>query len=141
MSRNWLAITEGFAMPEKSRGAALTIFALLFGLLAISNFLKPFVGFVFMGVRLKGTGNAIMGPLFGILLVIYAYGIWTMRRFALPVAYIYTAWVIVNTVLFSMKHRSEPHPSLAFSIAATAIGIGVPLATAIILSRRQDDLT
>jgi hypothetical protein len=130
----------------KSRGAALTIFAILFGLLAISNFSKPFshdpgIGFVFMGVRLKGTGNAIMGPLFGLLLATYAYGIWTMRRWALPVAYIYTAWVVVNGVLFSMKNRAEPHPSLAFSIAATAIGIGVPLATALILSRRQNDLT
>ncbi|HLX04720.1 MAG TPA: hypothetical protein VKR28_04255 [Candidatus Binatus sp.] len=130
----------------KSRGAALTIFAMLFGLLAISNFMKPFshdpgVGFVFMGVRLHGTGNAIMGPLFGFLLLVYAYGIWTMRRYALPVAYIYTAWVIVNGVLFSMKNRSEPHPSVLFSIAATAIGIGVPLATAIILSRRQADLS
>jgi len=130
----------------KSRGAALTIFAILFGLLAISDFMKPFshdpgVGFVFMGVRLKGIGNAVMGPLFGLCLAIYAYGIWTMRRFALPVAYIFTAWVVVNTVLFSMKNRNEPHPSLAFSIFATAIGIGVPLATAIILSRRQNDLS
>ncbi|HEY6298477.1 MAG TPA: hypothetical protein VIW95_02445 [Candidatus Binatus sp.] len=133
-------------MAGKSRGVTLTIFALLFGLLAISNFSKPLshdpgIGFVFMGVRLKGTANAIMGPLFGICLVIYAYGIWTMRRFALPVAWIFTGWVIVNTVLFSMKNRSEPHPSLAFSIAATVIGIGVPLATAIILSRRSADLT
>jgi hypothetical protein len=133
-------------MAGKSRGVTLTIFAILFGLLAISNFLKPFshdpgVGFVFMGVRLKGTGNDIMGPLFGFLLVIYAYGIWTMRRFALPVAYIYTAWVIVNGVLFSMKNRSEPHPSLASAILYSAIGIGVPLATAIILSRRQAELT
>jgi hypothetical protein len=133
-------------MAGRSRGVTLTIFALLFGLLAISNFSKPLshdpgIGFVFMGVRLKGTANAIMGPLFGICLVIYAYGIWTMRRFALPVAWIFTGWVIVNTVLFSMKNRSEPHPSLAFSIAATVIGIGVPLATAIILSRRSADLT
>jgi hypothetical protein len=133
-------------MAGKSRGVALTIFALLFGLLAISNFSKPLshdpgVGFVFMGVRLKGTGNDIMGPLFGICLLIYAYGIWTMRRFALPVAYIYTAWVIVNMVLYSMKNHSETPPSLAFTIGATAIGIGVPLATAIILSRRQADLT
>ena len=64
-----------------------------------------------------------------------------MRRFALPVAYIYTAWVVVNMVLFSMKNHTEPRPSLLFTIAATAIGIGVPLATAIILSRRQNDLT
>src|SRR3984957_3283419 len=75
---NW----GGFSMAGwKQRGAALTIFAILFGLLAISNFFKPFshdpgVGFVFMGVRLKGTGNAIMGPLFGLCLAIYAYGIW-----------------------------------------------------------------
>ena len=133
-------------MAGKSRGAALTIFAILFGLLAISNFLKPFshdprIGFVFMGVRLHGTGNAIMGPLFGFLLLVYAYGIWTMRRFALPVAYIYTAWVIVNMVLYSMKNPADPHSSIVFTIAATAIGIGVPLATAIILSRRQADLT
>ena len=133
-------------MAGKSRGAALTIFAILFGLLAISNFAKPFshdpgVGFVFMGVRLKGTGNTIMGPLFGFLLLVYAYGIWTMRRYALPVAYIFTGWVIVNTVLYTLKHRSEPHPSIATTIASTAIGFGVPLATAIILSRRQADLT
>ena len=72
-------------MAGKSRGAALTIFAILYVLLAISDFAKPFshspgVGFVFLGTRLTGTGNAIMGPLFGFLLLVYAYGIWTMRR-------------------------------------------------------------
>src|SRR5579863_5296175 len=96
-------------MAEKSRGTTLTIFALLFVLLAISDFAKPLshspgVGFVFMGVTQSGTPNDIMGPLFGICLLAYAYGIWTMRRYALPVAYIYTAWVIVNLVLFSMKN-------------------------------------
>jgi len=133
-------------MAEKSRGTALTIFALLFVLLAISNFLKPFshdpgVGLVFLGVRLKGQGNAIMGPLFGLLLLIYAYGIWSMRRFALPVAYIFTAWVIINGFLFSIKNKNEPHPSPLVAIATIAIGVGVPLATAIILTRRQADLT
>ncbi len=134
-------------MAEKSRGAALTIFALLFVLLAISNFAKPFshdpnVGFVFMGVKQSGTGNTVMGPLFGLLLLVYAYGIWTMRRYALPVAYIYTAWVIINMVLFSMKNSHVPQrPSLLVAIISTAIGIGVPLATAIVLSRRQADLS
>ena len=133
-------------MAGKSRGAALTTFALLFVLLAISNFLKPFshdpgVGFVFMGVRLHGTGNAIMGPLFGFLLLIFAYGIWTMRRYALPVAYIFTGWVIVNTLLYRHNYSSAPKPPLYFAIASTVFGLGVPVATAIILSRRQDELT
>jgi hypothetical protein len=132
-------------MAGKSRGAALTIFALLFVLLAISDFAKPFfhdpgVGFVFLGHKLTGTGNAVMGPLFGVLLVIYAYGIWTMRRYALPVAYIFTGWVIVNGVLYSHIYRG-PQPPLYFTILANAIGIGVPLATAITLSRRSADLT
>jgi hypothetical protein len=145
MCRNRIATRRESTMAERSRGAALTIFAILFALLAISDFSKPLshspgIGFVFMGVRLTGTGNMIMGPLFGFLLLVFAYGIWTMRRYALPVAYIFTAWVIVNTVLFSMKHPSE-HPPLAFALASTAIGIGVPLATAIILSRRQGELS
>jgi hypothetical protein len=133
-------------MAEKSRGLALTIFALLFVLLAISDFAKPLshspgVGFVYMGVRQSGTANAILGPLFGFLLLVYAYGIWSMRRYALPVAYIFTAWVIVNTVLYTIKNHAVEHPSLLVAIVTTAIGIGVPLATAIILTRRQDDLT
>jgi hypothetical protein len=133
-------------MAEKSRGPALTILALLFALLAISDFLKPFhldpnAGFVYMGTKLTGTANAIMGPLFGFLLLVYAYGIWSMRRYALPVSYIYTAWVIVNMVLFTVKNRNAPPPSPIFAIASIAIGIGVPLAAVIVLRRRSADLT
>jgi hypothetical protein len=146
MCRNRLEAGEGFSMAAKSRGAALTIFALLYVVLAISDFAKPFshspgVGFVFLGHRLTGTANAVMGPLFGALLLVYAYGIWTMRRWALPVAYIFTGWVIVNTILYGYLHRSDPQPPLYFAIGTTAIGIGIPLATAIILSRRSNDLT
>ena len=127
-------------MAEKSRGTTLTIFAILFTLIAISNFLKPFHlfpndGFVLMGTKLTGTANAIMGPLFGFLLLIYAYGIWAMRRYALPEAYICAGSVIVNMVLFSMKSRN------ALAIVSIVAGIGIPLATAIVLSRRSTDLT
>jgi hypothetical protein len=132
-------------MAQKSRGITLTIFAILFVLLAISDFAKPLshspgVGFVFLGTRLTGTPNAIMGPLFGFLLLAYAYGIWTMRRWAVPVAYIFTGWVVLNTVLYSMKNRDAPQPSVAVAIGSIAIGIGIPLATAILLSRRRADL-
>ncbi len=131
-------------MEEKSRGAALTTFAVLFALLAISNFLKPFhlgpnEGFVFLGTKLTGASNAIMGPLFGFLLLVYAYGIWAMRRYALPVAYIFTAWVIVNMTLFSLKNQDTQ--SLAANLASAIVGIGVPLAAAIVLRRRIADLT
>jgi len=133
-------------MAQRSRGVALTIFTLIFVLLAISDFAKPLshspgVGFVFMGHRLTGTGNAVMGPLFGVLLLIFAYGIWTMRRYALPVAYIFTGWVVVNMVLYSMNNSDTPQPSLIFKMITLAIGIGIPLAAAIVLSRRSAELT
>jgi hypothetical protein len=78
-------------MTKSSRGALLTTFAVLFAILAISNFLKPFhldpnAGFMFFGRKTHGLANAILGPLFGALLVVYSIGIWGMRRWALPIA-------------------------------------------------------
>jgi hypothetical protein len=133
-------------MAEKSRGLALTIFVLLYVLLAISDFAKPFshspgVGFVFAGTRLTGTANAIMGPLFGLFLLYYAYGIWSMRRYALPASYVFAGWVVGNTIMYAIKNSGAPKPSLVVAIASTAIGIGVPIATAIILSRRSAELS
>ena len=74
----------------RERGAFLTIAAVLFGLLGVSNLLKPFqiggaeTGFVFFGQRLAGMANTIIGPLFGLTLLAYAIGIWGLRRWALP---------------------------------------------------------
>ena len=54
-------------MAETKRGQALSIFAVLFALLAVSNLLKPLqlggeqiTGFVFFGQRLAGTANTIV---------------------------------------------------------------------------------
>ena len=82
-------------MPNKPRGVTLTILALLLGLMAISNFGKPFshntgVGFVFLGTRLSGLPNMIIAPIFGIILAVYVYGIIAMRKFALPIAHRFT---------------------------------------------------
>jgi hypothetical protein len=131
-------------MADKSRGATLTIFALLFAVLAISNFLKPFhldpnEGFVFLGTKLTGAANAVMGPLFGIILLVYSYGIWAMRKFALQVAYIFLLWVLLNMTLFAVKNQSTQ--ALAANLVAAIVGIGVPLASAIVLHRRRADLT
>jgi len=57
-------------MPNRSRGAALTILAMLLALMALSNFHKPFAhhpgeGFVFFGARLAGTANEIVSKIPG----------------------------------------------------------------------------
>lgn len=128
-------------MPGKSRGATLTIFAILFALLAISNFSKPFshqANFVFLGTRLTGTFNVIMSVVFGFILLAYAYGIWAMRKFALPLAYFYAPWVVLNMVLFTMKYPSDQ--PMAAGIGMVIVGTGIPIASAILLSRRRADL-
>ena len=136
-------------MPDRSRGAVLTIFALLFVLMAISNFGKPFshnpgVGFVFFGTRLSGMRNIIIAPIFGILLIVYAYGILAMRKFALPLGVAYAAYVIVNMPLFLIRYHGSPvmqEHSWAYLVPYPFIAIGVSSGAAALLYRRKADLT
>ena len=130
---------------ERKRGWFLTTVAALFVLLAISNFLKPVLanertGFVFFGHRVSGIPNAILGPVFGLILIAYAIGIWQMRRFALPLGWVYAAYVVANGVLFSMYTTDKP-PSAAFMVATLVLGLGVPIGSAIALTQRRAELS
>ena len=132
-------------MEQGSRGWFLTVAAILFGLLAISNFLKPVLanantGFVFFGQRLSGVPNDILGRLFGVILVVYVIAIWQMRRFAMPLGWAYAAYVIVNMILFSMKTTDKP-PGPAFVVATLVVGLGVPIAAAVTLTMKRARLT
>ncbi len=132
-------------MASEERGPALTAFAILFGMLAVSNFLKPLqlggpqhTGFVFFGHRTSGAANAILGPLFGFYLLVYALGIWRLRRFALPMAYVYAAYVIVNMIAFTMRGEGQPGVRyVIFGVVYALVAIGVSGGAALILSRRK----
>lgn len=135
-------------MAQAQRGTALTIFAILFGLLAVSNFLKPLqlggaqTGFVFFGERLSGTANAIIGPLFGLYLAVYAFGIWTMRRFALPMGHAYATYVVLNLILYGFRGTYPDTVSYKiFTVVYAAIAIGVSAGAAVLLTQRKAELT
>jgi len=135
-------------MPAGARrDPALTVFAVLFACLAVSNFLKPFrlggerTGFVFLGQRLTGTANAIVGPLFGLYLLIYAVSIWRMRRVALTMGWAYAAYVVVNLLLFNLRMPRPPGAGyLVFGIAYIAVAVGVSSGAAWALTKRKDAL-
>jgi len=124
----------------------LTTFAVLFAMLAVSNLSKPFhlnpnVGFVFFGGKTNGIANAILGPVFGLMLIVYAIGIWRMRRWVLPIAYAYAAYVILNLLLYTIRNAgSADQPSARFMLGYMAIAIGVSAGSAILLHRRRSEL-
>lgn len=135
-------------MANSRRSGALTILAILFAILAVSDILKPLhlggatTGLVFFGKRLSGTPDAILGPILGIILLIYAAGIWRMRRYALYLGYAYAIYVTVNLVLFSVRNpppasRGEMIFGLAYIVFALAFSWG----TAVLLSRHKAELS
>ncbi len=127
-------------------GRSFKFFAVLFGLLAISNAAKPFelsgdAGFVFFGKRLSGTPNAVLGPLFGLCLAVYAFGLWNKRAFALPLGVAYAAYVVANLVLFQYRMPASAQPGIAFALVYTAVAIGVSAGAAYLLVRHRDELS
>ena len=135
-------------MANSRRGGFLTTMAVLFVLLAIEDILKPLhlegptTGLVFFGRRLSGVPDAVLGPLVGIFLLIYAAGIWRMRRYALYLGFAYAIYVTINLVLFT---ATNPVPTSrgdqVFGIVYSILALVLTWATAILLNRHKDELT
>ncbi len=131
-------------MERKSRGTLLTVFAICLGLMAVSNFLKPLklgshAGFVFFGLKLSGIANTVVAPIFGLMLAALAYGIWTMRRFALPLACLYAGYVILNVLLFTLRTYGISNMPLLW-ILFVLVAVGVSSGTPIVLTQRKAEL-
>lgn len=136
------------ARIETPREALVTTLAVLFGLLGLSNVTKPLsqalwpqstAGFVFFGTRLHGSANAIVGPLFGAVLGAYAFGLWTRKRWVVPLAGGYAVYVIANLALFAAKTPLEETGGALglFVYAAVAVGVSSGTATYLFLHRAE----
>lgn len=107
----------------------LRVLAVLFGLLAVSNFLKPFTvddktGFVFFGRRLDGTPNLIAGWSFAVLLAAYAAALWREKAAALPIGIAYAAYVSANLFLFVLRSPAATGNAAIFGIVYTVLALG-----------------
>ena len=137
---------------QTGRGTLLSVFTVLFVILAVSNLLKPLqimgaeTGFVLFGTRLTGTANLIAGPLAGLYLLAYAYGIWQMKRFTVGMAHAYALYVVLNLLLFMYKGQPETaEPSgvvMSLTFAAYPIvAVGISAGAAIVLTKRKHELS
>ena len=145
-----MAVTEeservSVAPPE--RGLALTIFAVCFALLAVSNLLKPLqlegecTGFVLFGIRLAGHANTIASLIAAAYLLLYASGIWRMKRWALPMGHFYATYVLLNLFFYSMIHTRPPGIGyFLFMVIYSVVAIGFSVGAAVLLTSRKDEL-
>jgi hypothetical protein len=132
-----------------SRGIFLTVMAILFVVLAISNITKslqhirtPHLGLVIFGYRLQTVlANAIFGPIFGVVLLAYAWGIWRMKRWVLPIAIIYAMYVPWNLVLFWFANGGDPHRSLSFIVRYLAVALTGSVGTGLYLAYHRERLS
>lgn len=123
----------------------LRTFAVLFALLAISNFTKtlelaPEHGLVFLGRRQNGMSNVLAATLFGAYLATYAYGLWNARRFALPMGILYAGWVPLNMYLFTIRSPEELGTNSLFGITYMVVAMTVSMGAVVVLLRARREL-
>jgi hypothetical protein len=128
----------------KTERIVLRIFAVLIALRALTNVFKPFgagSGLVLFGKLLSGAPSFVLAPLLGIYMLIYAYGIWSLRRFALPMGIVYAVFVAFNVSLFPIFEPLPPEvQGWKYGVFAV-VAVAIPSATVWLLSRRKAELT
>jgi hypothetical protein len=133
----------------RERGAFLTVMAVLFGLLTVSNLSKPFqhlrdpthLGIVIFGVRFESFwSNLLLGPIMGVVLGAYAYGVWTLKRWVAPLSIVYAFYVPLNLVLFWYAQTGPEIPPLRFILVYLAFAFTGSIGTALYLAYHRDKL-
>jgi uncharacterized membrane protein (DUF2068 family) len=134
---------------RRERGAFLTTMAVLLGLLALSNFTKALqhlrdpshLGIVIFGVRFESVAaNLVLGPLMGLFVGTYAYGLWTLRRWAAPLSIVYAFYVPTNLVLFWYFQTGPDVPPVVGIVAYLAIAFTGSIGTALHLAYHREKL-
>jgi hypothetical protein len=134
-------------MANSKRSGPLTVLAILFAILAVTDILKPFhlegptTGLVFFGKRLSGVPDAILGPILGFFLLTYAAGIWRMRRYAIGLGFAYAIYVTINLILFSaLNPPPASRGEMIFGIVYIILALAFSWGTVVLLSRSKADL-
>lgn len=133
----------------RNRGAFLTVMALLFAVLALSNSTKALqhlqdpkvLGIVIFGVRFESVAsNLILGPLMGLVLAAYSYGLWKLRPWVAVLSIAYAFYVPVNLVLFWYFQTGPDIPPLGFMLTYLAVSLSGSIGTALHLAYHRDKL-
>jgi len=134
---------------ERERGPFLTVMMVLFAILTLSDFTKPLqhlrqpghLGIVIMGVRFESFwSNLILGPMLGLVIGAYTYGLWKLKSWLVPLSIVYAFYVPVNLVLFWWRDMGPNIPSLGFMLVYLTFAFTGSIGTALYLAYHRDKL-
>jgi len=113
---------------------ALRILAALLGFRGALNLVKSWgagSGMVFFGKMLPIT--TIVAPIVGVYMLLYSFGLWTKKTWALPMGYAYAMFATLNVILFPLVEGLGPEIQGWRYIAFGFLGIGLPWAAVLLL--------
>jgi hypothetical protein len=130
------------------RPAFLTLMAVLFTVLALSNATKslqslssPHLGVVVFGFRFEGFWpNVFVGPLLALMPGAYALGLFRLRAWVWPLAAAYAFYVPTNLVLFWSQQTGAERPAVSGVLIYLVFALGGSIGTALYLARRKEAL-
>jgi hypothetical protein len=115
------------------------LLAVLIALRALTNFGKPFsetAAFVVFGRLVRGLGTTVLAPVVGVVMIVYAYGLWQARPWARPLGIAYAVWATLNVVLFPVLEGVPPQFAPWMYVLFAVPGIAGPWLAVWLLSRR-----
>ncbi len=115
----------------------LRLCAVLIGLRGVVNLFKSLgAGNAMIAFGYTLSPDSLLAPLIGIVMIALAFGLWTGRRWALPLAVGYAVFASLNILLFPIVSGLQPPVTggryVLFAIGGLAIVWG-----AVALLRRQ----
>ena len=121
------------------RGVILSLYAVLIVGLAVFDLIRPLSThhYMYFGWRPSAVQTAILVLAINSVNLIYALGIWQMRRWALPMGCVYAAAVVLNIVDFLLGRYALLSPDL---IVSMIVAIALACGSVILLYRRKASL-
>ena len=121
----------------------LRVFAALIAVRALTNIFKPFGAgnaFVFFGQKLTSPPGMWLAALVGVLMLVYAWGAWSLRRWSLPMAVAYALFVALNIPLFVVFNGMPERGFRVVGLLFLLIGVGVTSGAAYLLWAHRNEL-
>lgn len=104
----------------------LQALAILIAFRGAGNVLKRFgtgSGLVVMGTLLPP--DTPLAPILGALMLAYAYGLWTVRRWSVPLGVAYALFATANLVLFPIVHGLPPRITMPMYLVYVVGGLAM----------------